>query len=210
MKRCITIFLLLLAVAGLWAQTNNFPASQLFKAMECRMMKVTAVVSVKNDQKVENPPKVSFTLFYGAQSSGYASEDYIVLLGDDTDEWNRNGYLGFMDMPDKIYRDDTPLRGGRKNIIIAFYAENSSNVTMWTAEAKKDAHPDIKSETYISVGHIYNDKKTTFAIYSCDFYDISSGRERLVLSNFYPSAEDYSAGNLFRVFMDNMYEYYNQ
>lgn len=208
MKRCITIFLLLLAVAGLRAQKNNFPADQLFKAMDCRMMKVEAEVSVMNGQKVENPPKVSFRLFYGAQSSGYASEDYIVMLGDDIDEWNRNGYLGFMDMPNTIFRDDTPLKSGRKNIIIAFYAKNSSNLTMWTAET--DVHPDIKSETRISVGHLHNGKKTTFAIYSCDFYDISSGQERLVLANYYPFVEDYSAGNLFRVFMDRMYEYYNR
>ena len=208
MKRCITIFLFLLAVAGLRAQINNFPASQLLKAMDCRMMKITAYVVAKDGQALQNPPEVSFTLLYGAQSSGYASDDYIYLMGDDTDEWNRNGYMGFMDMPDKAYRDDTPLRGGRKNIIIAFYAKNSSNLTMWTAET--DVHPDIKSETRISVGHIHNGKETTFAIYSCDFYDISTGQERLVLSNFYPSAEDYSAGNLFRVFMDNMYKYYNQ
>ena len=208
MKRCITIFLFLLAVVGLRAQSNNFPASQLLKAMDCRMMKITAYVVAKDGQALQNPPEVSFTLLYGAQSSGYASDDYIYLMGDDTDEWNRNGYMGFMDMPDKAYRDDTPLRGGRKNIIIAFYAKNSSNLTMWTAET--DVHPDIKSETRISVGHIHNGKETTFAIYSCDFYDISTGQERLVLSNFYPSAEDYSAGNLFRVFMDNMYKYYNQ
>lgn len=208
MKRCITIFLLLLAVAGLQAQINDFPANQLFKAMECRMMKITAYVVAKDGQALQNPPEVNFTLFYGAQSSGYASEDYIVLLGDDTDEWNRNGYTSFMDMPDKTYRDDTPLKSGRKNIMIAFYAKNSSNLTMWTAEEAADAHPDLKSETRISVGHIHNGKETTFAIYSCDFYDISTGQERLVLSNFYPSAADYSAGNLFRVFMDNMYEYY--
>ena len=207
MKRCITIFLFLLAVVGLRAQLNNSPASQLLKAMDCRMMKITAYVVAKDGQALQNLPEVSFTLLYGAQSSGYASDDYIYLMGDDTDEWNRNGYMGFMDMPDTIFRDDTPLKSGRKNIIIAFYAKNSSNLTMWTAETDD---PDIKSETCISVGHIHNGKKTTFVIYSCDFYDISTGQERLVLSNFYPSAEDYSAGNLFRVFMDRMYEYYNQ
>ena len=103
MKRCITIFLFLLAVVGLRAQINNFPASQLLKAMDCRMMKITAYVVAKDGQALQNPPEVSFTLLYGAQSSGYASDDYIYLMGDDTDEWNRNGYMGFMDMPDKAY-----------------------------------------------------------------------------------------------------------
>ena len=203
MKRYVCLFLFLFTVLGLRAQVAE--------AMECRMMKATAQLITKDNEILEDadpPMMVHFTLCYGAKSSGYTSDDYIYLMGDDTDEWNRNGYMGFMDMPDKAYRDDTPLRGGRKNIIIAFYAKNSSNLTMWTAET--DVHPDIKSETRISVGHIHNGKETTFAIYSCDFYDISSGRERLVLSNFYPSAEDYSAGNLFRVFMDNMYKYYNQ
>lgn len=203
MKRCITIFLLLLAVAGLWAQTNNFSASQLFKAMECRMMKVTAVVSVKNDQKVENPPKVSFTLFYGAQSSGYASEDYIVMLGDDTDEWNRNGYLGFMDMPEKVQITTEPIQG--RSCILYIFMSNGFNLGMGGYVVNGDIK---KSNNMIVVSRQKDGYIVGFDVFKCDFYDISTGKERLVLANYYPSAEDYSAGNLFRVFADKMYKYY--
>lgn len=65
MKRYICIFLFLLTVLGVKAQSNNFSANQLFKAMECRMMKATAYVVQKNGQlqSTTNPPVVRFTLF---------------------------------------------------------------------------------------------------------------------------------------------------
>ena len=204
MKRYVCIFLFLLAVLGMKAQSNDFPASQLLKAVKCRMMKVKAMVLAVNGKMCDDLPQVGFTLLYGAQGSGYSSEDYIVLLGDDLNEWKRNGFMGFMDMPDKIYRDDVPLKGGKKNVMTVFFAKNF-RLAMYTMETR---HPKVKSEAHISVCQIHNGKETDFVVTSCDFYDISSGKERLVLADYYPSKEDYSAGNLFRVFMDKMYEYY--
>ena len=204
MKRCITIFLFLLAVAGLRAQLNNFPASQLLKAMDCRMMKVEAVVSIVNGQILQNPPKVSFTLFYGAQSSGYASEDYIVLLGDDTDEWNRNGYLGFMDIPEEVRKIIEPVQGTM--CIKYYFIGNGFNFGMATFDGSSEEGE--KSDNIVMTSRHKDNYNVCFDVIKCDFYDISTGKERLVLANYYPSAEDYSAGNLFRVFADNMYKYY--
>ena len=70
MKRCITILLFLLAVAGLRAQTPDIS--------NCRMVKVMALLNEVDNKKyddVDNPVILNFTLCYGAKSSGYASDD---------------------------------------------------------------------------------------------------------------------------------------
>lgn len=206
MKRCITIFLFLLAVVGLRAQINNFPASQLLKAMNCRMMKVTAYVVAKDGQALQNPPEVSFTLLYGAQSSGYASDDYIYLMGDDSNEWNSNGCMGFMDMPTGVSKTTELKDVDGDFVLYAFYGHTYKMAV--TCEKTGDARRKSGNSIIILTGD--NDKGIGYVINRCDFYDISSGQERLVLEGYQPSKDDYSAGNLFRVFMDRMYEYYNQ
>lgn len=205
MKRYICIFLFLLIVLGVKAQSNNFSANQLFKAMECRMMKATAYVVQKNGQlqSTTNPPVVRFTLFYGGKSSGYSSEDWICLLGDDSNEWNRNGYQAFMDMPTSVRKQSKAEGDAVKHAIYNyFYADG---FTLCLLSADSSVH---KSQSQVVVMNLKSDENCFYLLASCDFYDISTGQERLVLKGYQPSLEDYSAGNLFRVFMDRMYEYY--
>ena len=209
MKRCITIFLFLLAVVGLRAQVSSFPYEKVTKAMNCRMMKVKAQVVIQraNQQVSEVAPiNVHFTLCYGAQSSGYASDDYIYLLGDDSNEWNSNGCMGFMDMPTGVSKTTELKDVDGDFVLYAFYGHTYKMAV--TCEKTGDAR--LKSGNSIIILTGDNDKGIGYVIDRCDFYDISSGQERLVLEGYQPSKDDYSAGNLFRVFMDRMYEYYNR
>lgn len=199
MKRCITIFLFLLAVAGLRAQTPDIS--------NCRMMKAEATLTQVNGKTIDADPsvKICITLCYGAKSSGYVSDDYIYLLGDDSDVWNRYGCMSFMDMPastEKNIDGDT-----YQSVYNFFYGDKlmlCTNVTEIDNILVKSVN-NIVISPLSNPGNICN-----YNITSCDFYDISTGQERLVLKGHIPSLyEINTSDNLFRVFMDRMYEYYN-
>ena len=202
MKRSITIFLLLLAVAtGLQAQTPDIS--------NCRLMKVEAQLITKDNKYVanpENPIIINFTLCYGAKSSGYASDDYIYLLGDDSDEWNSHGCIGFMDMPEAVDRDTEPgsLKEDGMNLNIFF--ANGWRLGMFSSTWKDSG---LESDNQIMIIKDNTSTNVAYRILKCDFYDISTGKERLVFDFHVPCTKTYNgADNLFYVFANNMYEYY--
>lgn len=199
-KGCIVILLLLSAALGLQAQTPDIS--------DCRLIKVYAVL-VSQDGKdlseADPPITVNFTLCYGGQSSGYAYHDYIYLLGDKSDNWNRYGCMGFMDMP-KSAKIFNQLKGDNYLTQCIFWG-NDSNMGLATAEPGNGA--EHGSGNYVLVSSGDNKNYINYMVISCDFYDISSGKERLVAEKHFPWLCDYdSADNLFRTFMTNMYEYY--
>ena len=204
MKRYICIFLFLLTVLGVKAQVGNYPYEQVVKAMNCRMMKVTAVLRMKDGQELDSSPVVRFTICYGGETSRYASDDYIYMLGDESGAWERYGCRGFMDMPTKVIQTIEPVDGMMK-------AQNNFYGEDWAFSMLSSDYQSNMDKSYPVVMVMKRGGEETYDAYkvlSCDFYDISTGQERLVLKGYQPSKDDYSAGNLFRVFMDRMYEYY--
>lgn len=199
MKRCITIFLFLLAVAGLRAQTPDIS--------NCRMVKVMALLNEVDNKKyddVDNPVILNFTLCYGAKSSGYASDDYIYLLGDNSATWNRYGCRGFMDMPTRVKSESSLLDDGTRMIQYLFWGDKFCLDFVMAEPANKDIIQGSDNGVVISNGV---DKIVSYQIGSCDFYDISTGQERLVLKEYYPLDYNYNE-SLFYTFINNMYEYY--
>lgn len=199
MKRYVCLFLFLLTVLGLRAQVAE--------AMECWMMKATAQLITKDNEILEDadpPMMVHFTLCYGAKSSGYTSDDYIYLLGDDSDAWERYGCMSFMDMPADVKKVADTI--GDRTVITNIFYGNGFHIGLFVLEPPKGAAAKSDCQMIISNG---GDKSVAYRVFECDFYDISGGQERLVLEKYHPFLEDYnSTDNLFRVFMDRMYEYY--
>ena len=200
MKRYVCLFLFLFTVLGLRAQTLDIS--------NCRLMKVEALLITKDNKYVanpENPIIIHFTLCYGAKSSGYASDDYIYLLGDNSDEWKSHGCLGFMDVPEAANRDTNPgsLKEDGMNLNIFF--ANGWRLAMFSSTWKDSG---LKSDNQIVIVNDNTGRNVAYRILKCDFYDISTGKERRVC-NCVPCTKTYNGtDNLFYVFTNNMYEYY--
>ena len=107
-------------------------------------------------------------------------------------------------MPTKVIQTIEPVDGMMK-------AQNNFYGEDWAFSMLSSDYQSNMDKSYPVVMVMKRGGEETYDAYkvlSCDFYDISTGQERLVLKGYQPSKDDYSAGNLFRVFMDRMYEYY--
>ena len=203
MKRSITIFLFLLAVAtGLQAQTTNIA--------NCRLMKVWAILMNQGDKdfsQADPPLMINFALCYGGKSSGYVSSDYIYLVGDDSDTWKRYGCMSFMDMPKKVRRSNEALGNNTHMTQCIFWGDGISLGLSMSQPGNGAKHGSANYVLVSKGGKNY----VNYMVVTCDFYDISTGQERLVLEQHVPGNYNYnSAGNLFRTFMNNMYDYYSR
>lgn len=199
MKKNILICLLLCLALPVFSQGKNYSYQQTMAAMKCRMIKALGGVIYINDKRVDTYDFVEFTLVYGGKESGYSSEDFMFLMPDDPDKWNRKGYPTFMGTPYVTKKEDTSVRG-LKTMLYLFKAD-SWNVGVTMSE---NVNPVSDNIFNIRVG----DKSVGMCIVKCDFYDISTGSERLVLKDYEPMSYHYVNGNLLRVFLDNMQKYY--
>lgn len=208
MKKTISTIVLMSVAFFAQAQISQYPFEKIKEAMECRMVKATGRVVVKGDKEsrnvLRNGPIVQFKIIYGAKSSGYSSDDGLYFIPEDSREWKKNGLVGFINTPIKASNweeevNGYPLFGYR------FFTSGDDAIGFGLGNTK--GMYSVLTECVIDVV-ASSGKYTTFQTLECDFYDISSGRERLVLSGYNPMKDNYKAGNLMRVFFDNMYEYY--
>lgn len=207
MEKFLFILITLLFTIDVQAQ-EKYSYNQLIAAMKCRMIKMEAVMDVQESDetfKDINTP-VRLTLVYGAQSSGYASDDYIYLMYETPDGTKCKDCKGFMDYPTtKLITK--PLDGAERYISV-FYGKNQI-LDIVNMEPDPNSKLNImKSDHYIQVINKSSGSASSYHIHSCDFYDISSGKERLVLKGYSPWQYDYINNNLLRVFADNMRKYY--
>lgn len=206
MEKILFILITLLSTIHVQAQ-EKYSYNQLTAAMKCRMIKMEAVMDVRESDetfKDINTP-VRLTLVYGAQSSGYASDDYVYLLYETPDGTECKDCKGFMDYPTTKLMNK-PLDGAER-YISAFYGKNQALGIVHMEPDPKSKSNIIKSDHYIQVINNSGDA-SSYYIRNCDFYDISSGKERLVLKGYRPWQYDYISNNLLRVFADNMRKYY--
>lgn len=207
MEKFLFILITLLFTIDVQAQ-EKYSYNQLTAAMKCRMIKMEAVMDVKESSETFNDTDtpVRLTLVYGAQSSGYASDDYVYLMYETPDGTECKDCKGFMDYP------TTKLTGkpidGAEPYISVFYGKNQV-LSIGNIKPAPNSKSNItKSYHYIQVINKSSGNASSYYIRSCDFYDISSGKERLVLKGYRPWQYDYINNNLFRVFADNMRKYY--
>ena len=207
MEKFLFILITLLFTIDVQAQ-EKYSYNQLTAAMKCRMIKMEAVMDVKESSETFNDTDtpVRLTLVYGAQSSGYASDDYVYLMYETPDGTECKDCKGFMDYP------TTKLTGkpidGAEPYISVFYGKNQV-LSIGNIKPAPNSKSNItKSYHYIQVINKSSGSASSYYIRSCDFYDISSGKERLVLKGYRPWQYDYINNNLLRVFADNMRKYY--
>lgn len=207
MEKFLFILITLLFTIDVQAQ-EEYSYNQFIAAMKCRMIKMEAVMDVKESSETFNDTDtpVRLTLVYGAQSSGYASDDYVYLMYETPDGTECKDCKGFMDYP------TTKLTGkpidGAEPYISVFYGKNQI-LSIGNIKPAPNSKSNItKSYHYIQVINKSSGSASSYYIRSCDFYDISSGKERLVLKGYRPWQYDYINNNLFRVFADNMRKYY--
>lgn len=207
MEKFLFILITLLFTIDVQAQ-EEYSYNQLIAAMKCRMIKMEAVMDVKESSETFNDTDtpVRLTLVYGAQSSGYASDDYVYLMYETPDGTECKDCKGFMDYP------TTKLTGkpidGAEPYISVFYGKNQV-LSIGNIKPAPNSKSNItKSYHYIQVINKSSGSASSYYIRSCDFYDISSGKERLVLKDYRPWQYDYINNNLLRVFADNMRKYY--
>lgn len=207
MEKFLFILITLLFTIDVQAQ-EEYSYNQLIAAMKCRMIKMEAVMDVKESSETFNDTDtpVRLTLVYGAQSSGYASDDYVYLMYETPDGTECKDCKGFMDYP------TTKLTGksidGAEPYLSVFYGKNQI-LSIGNIKPAPNSKSNItKSYHYIQVINKSSGSASSYYIRSCDFYDISSGKERLVLKGYRPWQYDYINNNLLRVFADNMRKYY--
>lgn len=123
MEKFLFILITLLFTIDVQAQ-EEYSYNQLIAAMKCRMIKMEAVMDVKESSETFNDTDtpVRLTLVYGAQSSGYASDDYVYLMYETPDGTECKDCKGFMDYP------TTKLTGkpidGAEPYLSVFYGKN--------------------------------------------------------------------------------------
>ena len=107
-------------------------------------------------------------------------------------------------MPTRVKSESSLLDDGTRMIQYLFWGDKFCLSFMMAEPANKDIIQGSDNGVVISNGV---DKIVSYQIGSCDFYDISTGQERLVLKEYYPLDYNYNE-SLFYMFINNMYEYY--
>lgn len=210
MKKSICTVMLLATAVLAQAQASQFPFEKISKAMDCRMVKITGRLLGEqyfayNYEKFLNYPVVRFNVFYGAKSSGYSSEDWLCVLPDDS-QGDDNTIVAFMGQPAKTYSVEETT-GSNKFPLLRYFFSTSSNDIAAFGLVKVKWGDAFNSYCLIGV-QAQTGNKSYVIVEKCDFYDISSGQERLVLAGYCPMMDDYKAANLMRVYFEHMYEYY--
>ena len=109
-------------------------------------------------------------------------------------------------MPQKAKRSNETLSNNTHMTQCLFWAEDGTAIALCTSPPENGA--ENRSANYVMISN-GRQNFVNYMVVTCDFYDISSGQARLVLKDHIPGFQNYdSAGNLFRTFMNNMYEYY--
>lgn len=208
MKKLLLTCLSLLLVVYAYSQ-QSYSLQQMTAAMKCRMIKVTdgkyAIFPLDGETKIRNCQFLSFNFIYGGQSSGYTSDDSILLLADDADEWNRNNYPAIASTPTSVRLSDELKAEDKANMYYLDFEDK-----MLVCGTSNLPHGDNKSMCGIIIRLNNQNIQFLFEIKKCDFYDISNGQAKLVLKGYEPGKYDYRNGNLLRVFFNNMYKYYQR
>lgn len=146
-----------------------------------------------------------YILCYGAKRSGYASSDGIFLLVDeDYPQPKGVSLVSFMNVPVSVQElADLGVPDGSSYGYKFLTSGNESLGFGWI-----DMSAIGENSGCVITVESESGKQTGLAVMQCDFYDISGGRERLVLKGYNPGEDHYKAGNLMRVFVESMYEYY--
>lgn len=204
MKKLLFIAMAFVSALCSYAQ-NDYSLEQLTAAMNCRLVKMRASMDVilSDGTVVDNNEVVNLTLVYGGKESGYSSDDYICLLYEGVDGNDCNECKGFMDYPRSVTCSGDDDKVDYYNLVIG------NGLKM--AVSHLDKH-HIEGSGFDSLHLIQvvdaSGKAASYTIISCDFYDISSGTERLVLKDYIPSFDHYKDRNLLRVFADRMRKFY--
>ena len=208
MERLVCFLIMASAALGLRAQVADFPAAQVEEAGKCRLVKISGSITLNTRQSPEkgkrNGTAVTFSLYYGAKSSGYSPDDGIHLSGGDPDTWENEKLTDFDNTPTACEKVEKRV-GGQPAIRYQYFTSVFESLVFGLAEQKWGG--SYLSHCIALVISKY-DEVESFLIEKCDFYDISSGQERLVLAGYCPLMDDYKDGNLMKVFFDRMYEYY--
>lgn len=204
MKKLLFIAMAFVSALCSYAQ-NDYSLEQLTAAMNCRLVKMRASMDVilSDGTVVDNNEVVNLTLVYGGKESGYSSDDYIYLLYEGADGNDCNECKGFMDYPRGVICGGYDDRVGYYNLVIG----NGLKMMVSHLDKSGDEYVGFDSTNVIQVVD-GADMAASYIILRCDFYDISSGTERLVLKDYIPSFDHYKDRNLLRIFADRMRKYY--
>ena len=110
-----------------------------------------------------------------------------------------------MGQPAKTYSVEETT-GSNKFPLLRYFFSTSSNDIAAFGLVKVKWGDAFNSYCLIGV-QAQTGNKSYVIVEKCDFYDISSGQERLVLAGYCPMMDDYKAANLMRVYFEHMYEY---
>lgn len=204
MKKLLFIAMAFVSALCSYAQ-NDYSLEQLTAAMNCRLVKMRAKMDLvlESGSGVNYNQTVNLTLLYGGKESGYSSDDYICLLYEGVDGNECSECRGFMDYPSAVICSTTEGMTDYYNVFIG----SSLKMGIMNIDRKHLGNKRFNSGHLIQVVED-SGRAASYTILKCDFYDISSGTERLVLKDYIPSFDHYKDRNLLRIFADRMRKYY--